>query len=251
MGSVTLPLPESLLAGMAVASHQPNTTTTGSFSDMKLTALAGPPQAANQPPPQSVIWSQTGDIGAVGGAGGIEYAGGVFVARASGADIWGSSDGLQFASVALPGDGEIIARVIGVEETDTWAKAGVMIRETVAPDSRHAFMAFSAGSRLAFQRRDHRGRGNRFHRRRIRRGPLLGPPRPHRRPVRGLPFRRRHRLDRDGHGRPSPCQGNLRIGLAVTAHTNAAMCTATFDNVTVRSAGPGGGRLRAGAIASK
>ena len=47
----------------------------------------------------------------------------------------------------------MIARVSGVQNTDPWAKAGVMIRESLTAGSRHACMALTSGNGLAFQRR--------------------------------------------------------------------------------------------------
>ena len=42
---------------------------------------------------------------------------------------------------SLRGDGEIIARIQSLENTNPWAKAGVMIRESIEPGSRNVFMA--------------------------------------------------------------------------------------------------------------
>src|SRR5262245_55145095 len=93
------------------------------------------------------------DIGAVGAAGSASHSSGVFTVRGSGADIWGNADGFQFVYQTLNGNGQIVARVTAVQNTNPWAKAGVMIRETLAAGSRHAFMALTPGNGLAFQRR--------------------------------------------------------------------------------------------------
>src|SRR4030042_3883852 len=53
----------------------------------------------------------------------------------------------------LTGAGSIIAKVNSVQNTNTWAKAGVMIRETLNPDSAHAMMVVTPGSGSSFQRR--------------------------------------------------------------------------------------------------
>jgi len=50
---------------------------------------------------------------------------------AAGADIWGTADQFHYAYRYLSGGGSIIARVESVEQTDSWAKAGLMIRETL------------------------------------------------------------------------------------------------------------------------
>lgn len=93
------------------------------------------------------------DIGAVGAAGSASYSAGTFDVCGAGADIWNSSDGFHFAYQTLTGDGSIIAHVMGMGSTNAWAKAGVMIRETLAPDSRYADMVLTPSNGAAFQRR--------------------------------------------------------------------------------------------------
>jgi hypothetical protein len=63
---------------------------------------------------------------------------GTFTLTASGADIWNQADEFHYAYKQLSGTGSIIARVESVEQTDVWAKAGVMIRETLDAGSKFA-----------------------------------------------------------------------------------------------------------------
>jgi len=63
---------------------------------------------------------------------------GTYTMTASGADIWNAADEFHFAYKMLTGTGSIIARVESVEQTDNWAKAGVMIRETLDAGSKFA-----------------------------------------------------------------------------------------------------------------
>jgi hypothetical protein len=75
----------------------------------------------------------------------------------SGADIWAvdgvEADEFHYAFKTLTGAGSIVARVQSIENTDPWAKAGVMIRETLEPDSAHVMMVVTPGSGVSFQRR--------------------------------------------------------------------------------------------------
>ena len=49
-----------------------------------------------------------------------------------GTDIWNNSDDFVFAYKTLTGDGSIVARVVSVGTgTNTWAKGGVMIRDSL------------------------------------------------------------------------------------------------------------------------
>ncbi|MHC4440444.1 MAG: LamG domain-containing protein [Planctomycetota bacterium] len=72
---------------------------------------------------------------------------------AEGADIWGSSDEFHFAWQELTGEGEIIAKVESVGNTNPWAKAGIMIRDTLDADSAFAMVAITPGNGVWFGRR--------------------------------------------------------------------------------------------------
>ncbi len=106
--------------------------------------------ASAQPLPDG--WSST-DIGAVGAAGSAIGSGDAFTVQGAGADVWGTADAFRFAYTTLSGDGSIVAQVTSVDPVADWTKAGVMMRESLSPGSRHAFMLVSAGKGLAFQRR--------------------------------------------------------------------------------------------------
>ena len=101
----------------------------------------------------------TQDIGSplLRGSTTYDAATGTVVITASGADVWGTSDQFHFAYVAIPGNIDIRARVNAIDPTATWAKAGVMIRASLAPDSAHAFSLVSYSKGLAFQRRPSNG----------------------------------------------------------------------------------------------
>jgi regulation of enolase protein 1 (concanavalin A-like superfamily) len=93
------------------------------------------------------------DIGAVGVAGSATFASGTYTVTGAGADIWGTADALRYVYSTLNGDGQITARVATEQYVNAWTKAGVMIRDSVAPGSRQALMLVSPGKGNAFQRR--------------------------------------------------------------------------------------------------
>jgi hypothetical protein len=72
---------------------------------------------------------------------------------ARGTDITGTADEFFFAYKQLSGEGSITARVVSITNTDPWAKAGVMIRESLAPGSVNAMIAVTPGNGVTFQRR--------------------------------------------------------------------------------------------------
>jgi len=78
---------------------------------------------------------------------------GTYTMVGSGADIWDAADEFHYAYKTLTGVGSIIARVQSVENTNNWAKAGVMIRETLEPGSAHASMVVTPAQGVSFQRR--------------------------------------------------------------------------------------------------
>ena len=112
------------------------------------TIAAGPPGGNALP----ASW-QTRDIGAVGVSGNASFASGTYSVTGAGADIWGTADALRYAYTTLNGDGQVTARVATEQNVNVWTKAGVMIRDSVAPGSRQALMLVSPGKGTAFQRR--------------------------------------------------------------------------------------------------
>ncbi len=65
----------------------------------------------------------------------------------AGTDIWNTSDDFVYAYKSLSGDGSIVVRVTNIGPgTNTWAKAGVMIRDSLDGNSLFADMVMSANS---------------------------------------------------------------------------------------------------------
>jgi hypothetical protein len=76
---------------------------------------------------------------------------GTFTMAGSGTDIWGSADEFHFAYKTLTGTGSIIAKVESLTDTNNWAKAGVMIRETLEPGSKNAMVAVTIDNGVSTQ----------------------------------------------------------------------------------------------------
>jgi hypothetical protein len=84
------------------------------------------------------------DIGAVMIPGDASYLDGVYTVKGDGADIANPADAFHFYYAGMfSGNGEIIARVLSVQNTDPGAKAGIMIRETLAANARQVFMSLT------------------------------------------------------------------------------------------------------------
>lgn len=71
----------------------------------------------------------------------------------SGTDIWNSADQFRFAGKALTGDGTLVAKVESLGNTDPWAKAGVMIRDSLEPGARFAAVYATIGNGVRYQAR--------------------------------------------------------------------------------------------------
>ncbi|MFC1633913.1 hypothetical protein ACFL5Z_03660 [Planctomycetota bacterium] len=102
-------------------------------------------------------WSSM-DIGA--SVGRTEIIDGTFTVVVDGADISDVSDSFHYVYQALSGDGQVIARVTDLGTgSNAWCKAGVMIRETLTPESEHAMTIVTGGEGggAAFQWRPNTG----------------------------------------------------------------------------------------------
>jgi uncharacterized repeat protein (TIGR02543 family) len=93
------------------------------------------------------------DIGSVGLAGSASYSAGIFTVKGAGLDIWGTADAFRFVYKTLAGDGQIVARVASLQSSNAWAKAGVMIRQSLTASSAHAMMDVTPGNGAEFSRR--------------------------------------------------------------------------------------------------
>jgi len=90
----------------------------------------------------------------------VTETGGKINLTGAGEDIWGTSDQFTYAYKTLAGDGSMVARVVSNGTgTNTWAKGGVMIRDSLDGNSTHAFMAVTGGggNGASFQYRDATG----------------------------------------------------------------------------------------------
>jgi hypothetical protein len=83
----------------------------------------------------------------------MEAPAGTYTMTATGTDIWGVADEFHYAFKTLTGVGTIEAQVLSIDDTDPWAKAGVMIRETLQAGSKFAAVYITPGSGCRFQGR--------------------------------------------------------------------------------------------------
>jgi regulation of enolase protein 1 (concanavalin A-like superfamily) len=94
------------------------------------------------------------DIGRVGVDGSAVLSGDAWTLQGSGADIWANVDGFQFVYQPWRGDAQIVARVLSQDNTDPWAKAGLMVRTSLRPDAAHLMLAATVQNGLSLIKRE-------------------------------------------------------------------------------------------------
>jgi N-acetylneuraminic acid mutarotase len=191
-------------------------------------------------------WSDS-DIGAVGFAGSATVnPNGTITVSGSGADIWNTADAFNFESQPFIGNGSIIAQVNSETNTSSWAKSGIMIRETSDSDSRYVLLALTPGNGVTLQARTA-----------THTTPTVSITTPGKAGV-WLELVRSGSIftgyaSTDGLNWTEvgsvtiPMFNNVLAGLAVTAHNNARICTATFSNVSITPTGTNASAWTAGA----
>jgi len=164
---------------------------------------------------------------------------GTYTMTDRGADTWDSIDQFHFGYKTLTGPGTIVARIDGITNTDPWAKAGVMIRETLDTGSKHTFVFVTPGNGVAFQGRADTN-GTTFNTNQA-----------------GITAPHWVRLEWDGQGnftaahsydgatwqsvagadpRSISMNPDINIGLALLSHNTDETCEAVFTDVTITGA---------------
>jgi hypothetical protein len=98
-------------------------------------------------------------VGGPSPAGSATFCGGQFTISGGGGDIWNTSDQFQFVYVYVPSSTncDIRARIVSVQGTSGNAKAAVMIRESLAANSRHALVDVEPSAGIEFLWRTNTG----------------------------------------------------------------------------------------------
>jgi regulation of enolase protein 1 (concanavalin A-like superfamily) len=70
-----------------------------------------------------------------------------------GHDIWDNADDFRFAFKTLSGNGSVVVKVESLVNTNVWAKAGVMIRQSLDADSKFVYsvISFSSGASMGWR----------------------------------------------------------------------------------------------------
>src|SRR2546421_1960242 len=115
--------------GLAVSSDNTSALSTATYSTVAIGAPGAPPVPTPPTTPCPNSWNCQ-DVGNPALVGDQSLNGGTWTVKGSGGDIWNTSDQFHFVSQSLAADGSITAHALSQMNTDSWAKAGVMLRQS-------------------------------------------------------------------------------------------------------------------------
>ena len=217
--SATVVMPATVMVGLVQCSHDDTVLSSGTFTNYSVVAVPSPWQSA--------------DVGTVVAAGSAIDTAGVFNVTGSGADVYGTADAFRYAWQAATGDCDITVRVTDVQTTQPYAKAGVMIRETLNANSSQMAVFVTPQQGVEADVRNGTGASTT-----LTHGAGSTLPYWVRLTRVGNTFTAYNSSDGStwtAIGAPVTISmsTNAYIGLAVTSHSNGVLNTATIDNVTL------------------
>ncbi|NJL31959.1 MAG: DUF1349 domain-containing protein [Phycisphaerales bacterium] len=214
-GSSTVVMNEMVYVGLSVTSHNNSLLNASTFDSLSVTQL----------------WSFT-DIGSVGLTGSATQNQGVWTVLGSGTDIWDNADQFGYLYQPVSGDFQMSARINSITVTDSWSKAGVMVRETLTTGSRHASMFLTGSNGAAFQYRSNTSSSS---------GHIAGGAASAPLWVRVVREGEELASYRSADGNTWTLVGSttiamgedIYVGLAVTSHNNSLINTSVFEQLTI------------------
>ncbi len=169
----------------------------------------------------------------------IDKGNNAFTVASTGTDIWNNGDQFRFVYKTLSGNGSITARVDDQTPSNAWAKAGVMIRESLDAGSKHVSVVVTPGNSCSQQYRTTTGAASAST---DWTGTAVAAPYW----VRVTRTNNTFRTETSPDGKTWKAQGadqnvtmvaNVYIGLCVTSHDAALYTIANFSNVTTSGTG--------------
>ena len=230
LGQVSTPPYTFTLSSVAVGNDTLTAQVTYGSSQ---TVASGPIQVTVVPPtslPLPAPWNHL-DVGSVGQPGSAFYvANGTFSVSGSGSDIWATADAFQYLYQSFTGDGTVVGRVTSMQDTDGFAKVGLMFREWLNPDAPNTIALIAPDLGGAFQSRTNTGGVSTY----IQSNSAV-PPYWLKLERRGDTFAGYGAVDGTNWTLLGlvtiPMAATIEAGMAVTSHNTALLNTATFDNI--------------------
>jgi regulation of enolase protein 1 (concanavalin A-like superfamily) len=152
------------------------------------------------------------------------------IINCSGNDIWNSFDGFRYTYQYLSGDCEMVTKVESFETIEEWAKAGIMLRESLNGGSKSFFVCVTNKNGIAVNQRLNNGDPTEN-----------GDAKPNIKAPYWVKLSRKgnainYYCSDNGNNWSSmgnvtvPLKEEVYMGFAVTSHNNSNMCKAVFGN---------------------
>lgn len=135
----------SIMAGLAVTSHNGSVMGQAAFDTVNIGTSIAPPSCASG-------WT-CADIGSPALVGGQTVNNGTWSVTAAGSDIWGYADQFHYDWQTMTGDGSVSAHVTSLSSPSSWAKVGVMLRQTSDSGSPYYGAFVTPGNGITIQYR--------------------------------------------------------------------------------------------------
>lgn len=132
----TVNFSNSIYIGLAVAAHDPGQSIEADIGELELVKLSSSEKS------NTYVGVDIGKVGVVGEAL-FDSQNGTYIVAASGGDIGHSADAFHYFHREISGDFEGVVKLDSLIAEKDWAKAGLMVRKNVTPDSEY-FSVFSA-----------------------------------------------------------------------------------------------------------
>ena len=135
LGFTELSMRSEITAGLAVTSHDISAINTSTFDNVQINS-------------GNLTNVDIGDVGAPGGF--ATNNDGTFTQRGSGGDIWGSEDAFNYEYRSLVNDGTMLLYVKNLDDTNEFAKVGIMIRHLIDPTAKHVLVDVTPSGHVEF-----------------------------------------------------------------------------------------------------
>ncbi|GCE31708.1 hypothetical protein KDA_71920 [Dictyobacter alpinus] len=231
--TVSFNLNGDLLGGIAVSSANGGVLGNATFDQVAISGVVAPP-----PTLCPAGWS-CADIANSVPTGNQEVNGTTWTVQAGGSDIYALGDQFRFMGQTQPADASISTHIASQDDTDPWAKAGVMLRQSNKAASPYYAALITPGNGLSIQYRLVQGGDTRQISVPTLKAPIY------------LEVARSGNIYTTytstdgvtwtpitGSSLSLNIPGPIIAGLAVTSHTTAALGTVVFENVAVSNTSP-------------
>jgi outer membrane protein assembly factor BamB/regulation of enolase protein 1 (concanavalin A-like superfamily) len=138
VGSATVTMATNATAGLEVCAHNNNALNATTFDNVSVSGAL------------PTGWTDA-DVGSPALAGSASALNGTFTVSGAGNDIWGSTDQFNFLYQTISGNATITARVTAQQNTSSWAKSGLMVKQSATSGSAYSALMVTPGNGVNIQ----------------------------------------------------------------------------------------------------